>query len=280
MTPVERLLEKLLDAKQVGKHWKARCPAHDDHNPSLSITEGDDGRVLLHCHSGCPTQKIVAAMGLKMRDLMPAHTSDSDKNPRHRPQSVFLSVSDSSESRKTYATPREAIAALERRHGKRSARWTYTDAHGDPVGVIVRWDTSTGKDIRPVSRMKSGWVIGGMPTPRLLYRLPDLTGANHVYVVEGEKAADAMRSVGLIATTSPHGSKSAAKADWSPLAGKDVVILPDADDAGQHYCDDVIACLSKLSPAPTVKVVDLPGLPAGGDAADFIALPCNGGQQR
>jgi len=50
----------------------ARCPAHDDHHPSLRIGIGADGRVLLHCHAGCTAEQIVAALGLKMADLFPA----------------------------------------------------------------------------------------------------------------------------------------------------------------------------------------------------------------
>jgi putative DNA primase/helicase len=80
-----------------------------------------------------------------------------------------------------------------------------------------------------VARWGDKWIIGGMPEPRPLYGLPDLADIKRAYVAEGEKAADAARSIGLVATTSPHGSKSAEKADWSPLAGKEVVILPDND---------------------------------------------------
>ena len=47
----------------------SQCPNHDDRHPSFSITEGSDGRVLLHCHAGCETDEIVAALGLELRDL-------------------------------------------------------------------------------------------------------------------------------------------------------------------------------------------------------------------
>ena len=52
----------------------------------------------------------------------------------------------------TYETTKAAIEALERKHGKRSALWTYHNANGDPVGVIVRWDKAGGKDIRRPAR--------------------------------------------------------------------------------------------------------------------------------
>ncbi len=70
--PVAAILALLPDHKPAGSgQWIARCPAHDDHNPSLSIAQGDDGRVLLRCHAGCETAAVVAALGLAMRDLFP-----------------------------------------------------------------------------------------------------------------------------------------------------------------------------------------------------------------
>lgn len=51
--------------------WSCCCPAHEDHTPSLSVSEGNDGRVLLHCFAGCASEAVVAAMGLTMADLMP-----------------------------------------------------------------------------------------------------------------------------------------------------------------------------------------------------------------
>lgn len=68
---LELLLSRLEGAKRNGKGYVARCPAHEDRDPSLSIRECDDGRVLLHCHAGCPTPAVVAALGLAMADLFP-----------------------------------------------------------------------------------------------------------------------------------------------------------------------------------------------------------------
>ena len=83
-------------------------------------------------------------------------------------------------------------------------------------------------------------------------------------MTEGEKAADAAGTLGLLATTSPHGASSAAKADWRALAGRDVAILPDNDDAGRRYAEDVAAILLGLEPPATVRIVPLPELgPAG-----------------
>ena len=61
----------IFDAKPGGSGFMGLCPAHDDHTPSLSITEGNDGYVLLHCFAGCNTTDVLAAKGLTMADLMP-----------------------------------------------------------------------------------------------------------------------------------------------------------------------------------------------------------------
>jgi putative DNA primase/helicase len=70
ITLIEALVERL-NARRSGSGWAAKCPAHDDRSPSLSITTGADGRVLLHCHAGCETDSVLAALNLKFRDLLP-----------------------------------------------------------------------------------------------------------------------------------------------------------------------------------------------------------------
>jgi hypothetical protein len=259
MTPIENLLAKLPDTKKAGNGWSASCPAHDDRRASLSIAQGDDGTALVKCHAGCDTSAILAAVGMKLADLFPPKAG-ATPTYNGKPAS----------GGRTFATAKDAVAELERRNGKRSALWTYHDAQGDPVGVVVRWDGPAGKDIRPVARHANGWRIGAMPDPRPLYGLPDLAAARCVVVCEGEKAADAARGLGFVATTSAGGSQAAAKTDWRPLASKKVWIMPDNDAPGRKYADTVAGILAKLTPAPTVRVVELPELPEGGDIVDWI----------
>ena len=60
----------LVQARSAGRaRWQAVCPAHRDRSPSLSIREGDDGRVLVHCFAGCQVQAVLAALNLTSRDL-------------------------------------------------------------------------------------------------------------------------------------------------------------------------------------------------------------------
>ena len=99
MTPIERILSALgdrsCDPKRNGKGWSARCPAHEDRRPSLSVSEGDDGRALVRCHAGCTVDAICDAVGLQVADLMtddsstlststePRETNDSEGFRRH-----------------------------------------------------------------------------------------------------------------------------------------------------------------------------------------------------
>lgn len=71
MTTSELLQRSFPNAKRCSQGWIAQCPAHEDRTPSLSIREGKDGRVLLHCHAGCSFQSVVAKLGLRSDDLFP-----------------------------------------------------------------------------------------------------------------------------------------------------------------------------------------------------------------
>ncbi|MSU78421.1 MAG: DUF3987 domain-containing protein [Gemmataceae bacterium] len=268
-TPIDKVLSAIGDYKRSGKSYQARCPAHEDTSAGLSISAGEDGTVLVKCHSGCNAEAVVTALGLTMRDLFPR--VDADTTPRNSQKNGVLSTA--KRNSKTFATAAEAVADLEKRYGKRSGLWTYHDAVGHPVGVVVRWPKPGGKkDIRPVAKSGAGWMHAGMTAPRPLYRLPELLQSTRpVYVTEGEKKADALRDLGFTVTTSAHGAQSANGTDWKALAGREVVILPDNDIPGAKYANDVIDLLYALTPRPSIKVVNLPNLSGHGDVVDYIA---------
>jgi hypothetical protein len=69
--PIELILSRLekVSSNKGGSRYKALCPAHADRSPSLSICEGDDGRVLLHCFSGYSVVAIVSSVNLTMAEL-------------------------------------------------------------------------------------------------------------------------------------------------------------------------------------------------------------------
>lgn len=66
------LVQRLDKVKQTGRgNWIARCPSHEDKNPSMTVRECDDGRVLLHCFAGCGVGDILGAVGLDFDAIFP-----------------------------------------------------------------------------------------------------------------------------------------------------------------------------------------------------------------
>src|SRR5262249_31687832 len=79
------LLPLLQKVQKNGEGFKACCPAHDDRNPSLSVKEDEQGKVLLHCFAGCQNEAIVRALGISLRDLYPRVDAPVSQQP-NRPQ--------------------------------------------------------------------------------------------------------------------------------------------------------------------------------------------------
>jgi hypothetical protein len=166
------------------------------------------------------------------------------------------------------------FAGLAHKAGKLIARWEYRDAAGQVVFEIARFEHSQdGKTYRPARRDPDGWRCGFPVGPLPLYGLPELLTTEPgktVFVTEGEKCADAVRALGAIATCSSGGASAAVKTDWTPLAGREVVILPDNDAPGAKYAAAVAAILNHLNPPAKVRIATLPGIEARGEGADVV----------
>jgi len=79
---VHKLLDRLQGVRQTAPdRWLAKCPAHEDRGPSLSIREMEDGRVLLHDFAGCGAADVVASIGLELKDLFPERPRDHHTRP-------------------------------------------------------------------------------------------------------------------------------------------------------------------------------------------------------
>jgi hypothetical protein len=281
-TPLERVLDLLDSVTGKDGKYSARCPAHDDQEPSLSVSTGDDGKVLLCCHAGCPVEAVVEALGLTMADLFPSSRNGrakkgkaahkNSKPPRRKPPPAG----------KSYPSVEKALQAADRLmardDARRTGRWDYHTADGEHVASVVRYDLGAAdgakpeKTFRPISLHPGGWYIADPPGLWPLYNLRELGNNQRIVVVEGEKCADALADLGVIAVTSAHGAQAAGKTDWSPLAGRRAVILPDNDEPGAGYANDVGAILRDLQPAATVKTLDRDfcGDRAGDDAVELI----------
>jgi Protein of unknown function (DUF3631) len=150
------------------------------------------------------------------------------------------------------------------------AWWDYHDATGVIVARVIRLEPKTFRQCRPDRDDGWKWSLQGLQVP--LYRLPELLRAPAdatVFVTEGEKHADALRDLGLIATTNCMGARKFRSHHAKILAGRDVVILPDNDDAGRDHARLVARELRGVGTRP--RIVELPGLPEKGDVMEWLA---------
>lgn len=167
----------------------------------------------------------------------------------------------------TLATPALRVEASDDL-GPHTAKWDYHDASGELIACVYRYDPPDGKQYRP-------WDVRTrsmrMPQPRPLYRLPAVAAAGVVVLVEGEKCADALSQHGIVATSAMGGAAAAIdKTDWSPLAGKTVVVWPDHDEPGERFAEAVVPALARIG--ARVRRVVVPSEKAKKwDAADAIA---------
>lgn len=243
---MQNVLSRLEKTSRSGSGYKACCPAHSDRNPSLSIKEGDDGRILLHCFAGCKVEEVVEAIGLTMADLIPAELRRSKANSNHKDPNAY---------------------------------YDYHDADGKLLFQVVRKPSKPNGNKDFIQRQpdgNGGWIYKTRGLKRVLYRLPELIeGIKQglpVFLPEGEKDADNLRRLGLLATTSAGGAKSWRAEYANTLKGADVIILFDNDDQGRKHMQDKVKSLEDK--ARSLRVVELPGLAEankGYDVSDWLA---------
>jgi 5S rRNA maturation endonuclease (ribonuclease M5) len=234
MNPIDIVITKLPDVREVSGRRMARCPAHEDGTASLSIGEGSDGRVLLHCFAGCKVDAICAAVGLSVKDLMP---TGETLNRNFKPVIV--------------------------------AEYDYRDEAGELIFQAVRFEPKDFRQRRPIAGGGWDWKVSGV---RIVpYRLPEILAADPaklVFICEGEKDCDNLAKLGIVATTNAGGAGK-----WKPehsafLAGRNVVILPDNDEPGRKHAIKVRETLEGV--ARSCKIVSLPNLPEKGDVSDWL----------
>ena len=242
---VDEILARISTAKKSGNGWAAKCPAHDDGTASLSISEGDDGRTLLHCHRGCTTEAICTKLNLAMADLFPAKATRNDS-------------------------------------GKHIvATYDYHDASGKVAFQVVRYAPKDFRQRRPDATAPDGWTWKTSGIEKVLYRLPEIvraiTGGKFIFLCEGEKDVLAMVQRGFDATCNCGGAATNANdKKWQDgytetLRGSNVAIIADKDEAGRTHAQIVAGKLHGV--AKSVRIIELPdsnGKPVK-DAADYFA---------
>jgi putative DNA primase/helicase len=161
-----------------------------------------------------------------------------------------------------------AMRFVHPKYGDPSGTWAYHSAAGGLVGYVCRFDFvgtdgKARKELLPVTfcdlgNGKRAWRSKGIPNPRPLYRLPKIIAEPEamVIVTEGERKCDAAARLfpDFVTTTPMHGAKSPSQTDWTPLAGRRVVIAPDADDPGAEFADEVCELLRAAGAAEILRL--------------------------
>jgi putative DNA primase/helicase len=192
MTSEAENIARGLGGKEYRNGWKCRCPAHDDTDPSLSVSEGPGGKTLLRCHAGCEQEDIIRE--LERRGLW----KNGHGGGRARTNGS--------------GAPK----------GKRVKRYEYKHRDGTHAYYIDRY--AEPKDFRRDPRGAEPNVL--YRWPELVAAGPDAT----LFFCEGEKDADRVASLGFCATTVANGGWGGV--DVSDCADRDVIILEDADEPG------------------------------------------------
>lgn len=238
------VLQKLENVKRLGAGHTARCPAHDDQLNSLKVDTGDDGQVLIHCHAGCTPEAVVRALGLSLADLFPPRSAAASNNGHHRPSWVA------------------------------TTRYELRDQLGSLVAIHVRRDFSDGsKKVHWEQADGTTGLAGRKLTSFPLYGIDTLGDADDVVVVEGEKACDAARALGVPAVGTVTGA-SGLPGDESllPLIGRRNYLWADNDDAGRAHMERIGWRLRDLGqPADAIFVLEWAKAPEKGDVADWVA---------
>lgn len=230
-----------------GHGYQSRCPAHEDDNPSLSIREGDRAPVVLKCFAGCTFEQIMGALGFELKGTgrprlkgLPGGKAKKREEPPWPPARLPTIGNDDVE-----------------------AIYFYPDAVGKPYAAVIR----RGKPKRFSQRTHHDGDLWAYKAPetRILYRLPELIQARgRVAIVEGEKDVESIRAAwsNQAATTWSGGTESWKLTDWSPLEGRPVSLLADADSVGRKAMTGLADYLHGLG--CDVKIA----LPAGNSGDD------------
>lgn len=219
-TDINQFLD-LLQGVVEGKpgNWKARCPSHDDKNPSLHITLVDDA-IAIHCFAGCEPKAIMEAIGKDMSCLY-LDTGEVKRKPG-RPAKE----------------PTDQEKDIE-------ATYDYTNAEGDLIFQVVRYKPKDFRQRRPDG--KGGWIKNLEGITPMLYHLPELAPAIsegiEIIIVEGEKDCETLRNNGFVATCGAMGAGKWREHYVATLVGAKVVIIADADDAGRKHASQVAGSL-------------------------------------
>jgi len=192
--------------------------------------------VLVHCHAGCSQDEVIDA--LRAKGLW---------EPK----------------------PNGSAGPSARRRGKIVATYDYVTEQGELAYQVVRFDPKDFRQRRPDG---DGWQWNLRGVTRIPYRLPEILATSPrrgILIVEGEKDADNLAAIGVVATTCAGGAERWQQSYNPYFRGRPVYIVPDNDDVGRSHADQVAAQLAGT--AASVKIITLPNLGQKQDVSDWLA---------
>lgn len=249
-----------VDARGAGMQKMGFCPAHKDTKPSLSIGVGKGDKVLVHCQAGCSFENVRSAFtagGINLNGSIQAG-----------------SISPALKKKTTHPTKDKAIKAALWSCHKQDAEASVEQVYhyGDEISVI----RFSNKEFRPIHSHEGGWVVG-KPKQYPLYRSDEFSASGpdtFIFFTEGEKDCDNLIKAGQAATTIAGGANgipaNLRTADLRLLENRDVVLLPDNDDAGRSCMKAVADILVPI--ARSIRILTIPTLPNNGDITDWLHL--------
>lgn len=142
---------------------------------------------------------------------------------------------------------------------------------------IPNEDGTRSKSFRQATRCEGGWCLSNTLEKNPLYRHDEIIKAETVIIVEGELKADALMKLGFPATCNAGGANAVGRTDWTPLAGKKVIVWRDNDDSGKQHEAAVLAECLKNRPRNALRrvKVDELGLGPKGDVINYLCLYTN-----
>ena len=273
---LDYLREDGVELRKEGPRWLALCPFHNEKTPSFTVEpeKGDGG--LYKCF-GCGEGGDSVTYLEKARKLTKKEALRLHKGPSSGERTGSGS-SDRSPEHKTTAKPKQPYFSRDLPTNT-IATYDYRGADRKLKFKVAKLPPKDGrdKDFRALAPARKGSVKGWLwkqpfEKDRPLYRLPELLAADpsqQVMVVEGEKCVHAVLEAfpKVVVTTWSHGSKSWKRNDYSPLYGRDVLLVADADECGRKAMTGIADLL--VENHSTVRVV-LPLGETGNDIADEI----------
>lgn len=243
-----------LGGKASGNQISAPAPGHSKHDRSLSVKldpNAPDGFVV-KAHAGEDP--------LEMRDYVRRKLGLGEWQPGQHETATVVTF-----------RPKEAPKPFSDAHLLRggyhvAATYPYTSMDGEVMFEVIRYEHPARPKTFLQRHERDGRQWSGRPAEPMLYRAHELAQAPdaHAYLVEGEKDADNLADLGLLATTVPNG---AWPEDLSLLHGRTVYVLADNDEPGAQKADKA---MEKLSGVATALAIDLPDLPPKGDVTDWL----------